>query len=78
MGIFCFVCSINNGAFIISVEELGEHTKVQIVDLNGRTRLQTSEVPENGRIEIKDFEKGIYFIILSQNGETNTQKIFIY
>jgi hypothetical protein len=68
----------NNGTFVIAVDPLFENTKLEIIDLNGTTRYSISEFPENGSMELKDFDKGVYFIRFSQNGEMKTQKVFIY
>lgn len=68
----------NHGSFVINVGEWTEHTKIEIVDLNGATRVQMTEFPENGNLEIKDLDKGLFFVRLHQEGAIKTQKVFIY
>ncbi len=68
----------NKGSFTIEVSDWELGTYLEIVDINGRTLFHTSNVSENGKIEINGLTEGFYFVKLYQLSQVSTQKVVIY
>ena len=47
----------------------------QIIDLNGKTILPGNSIPKNGKIDLTNLNKGVYFIRIKSNNETYSGKI---
>jgi hypothetical protein len=68
----------NKGSFTIEVSDWQLGTYLEIVDINGRTLFHTSNVSENGKIEINGLTEGFYFVKLYQLSQVSTRKVVIY
>jgi len=55
-----------------------QESTVSLFDLSGRIVLQSKQLNTDGSVDLRDFSKGIYFLKLEQQHQTQIQKIVLY
>lgn len=69
--------SPNNGDFIIRFNRFRHEYMIDIADVIGRSVYQSSGTTTDGKVEVKDFTKGIYIVRLLVDNSVHVKKMIV-
>jgi hypothetical protein len=66
-----------NGQVLILISEISDY-EIKLVDITGRAVI-TSEINQDNKtkVDVSQLQNGIYFVQITGNGHTTTQKIIV-